>query len=122
MKPNVFKKWWSYISEVHIESTSSEYNESLHVLLKNGRYQLCTPNAVYSYADKYDNFKDCFKQLNLNHKSLQNILLLGFGLGSIPYMLEKKFHKDFSIKHAMIHYIQNWYFLYVLQIYNSTTF
>lgn len=96
MKPSFFKKALSYISEMHIESASSDYNEVLHVLLKNGRYQLCTPNAIYSYADKYDNFKRSFEMMDLDKMDISNVLLLGFGLGSIPYMLEKIFHKKYS--------------------------
>ncbi|MBL0101907.1 MAG: hypothetical protein IPP49_19210 [Saprospiraceae bacterium] len=60
MMPNNIQKWLSYFTEIHIESVTSDYNEELEVLLNNGRYQLCTPNAVYSYADKYSNFGDSF--------------------------------------------------------------
>ena len=96
MMPNNIQKWLSYFTEIHIESVTSDYNKELEVLLNNGRYQLCTPNAVYSYADKYSNFGDSFLQLNLDTPVIRNVLLLGFGLGSIPYMLEKKFAKKYS--------------------------
>lgn len=94
MNPGIFKKIRSYIQDVPIEFMESPYNESLQVLLSNGRYQLCTPNAIYSYADKYDNFRDSFENINL--ANIENVLILGFGLGSIPYMLEKKFGKRFT--------------------------
>ncbi len=94
MKPGLLKKWWSYITDVHIESMSSPYNESIHVLLSKGRYQLCTPNAIYSYADKYTNFRGVFERLNMGSPPLETVLILGFGLGSIPYMLEKVFKKE----------------------------
>ena len=48
---------------------------------------LSTRNAIYSYSDKYDNFGDAFKKMDLS--GLQEVLLLGFGLGSIPLILEK---------------------------------
>lgn len=96
MKQHFLKKLLSYFTEVHIESIHSEYNESLQVFFKSGRYQLCTPNAIYSYADKYDNFKGTFDQLNLETPLVKNVLLLGFGLGSIPYMLEKVFKKKYT--------------------------
>ncbi len=95
MKPPLLKSLWSYITDVHIESMSSDYNEELHVLLSKGRYQLCTPNAIYSYGDKYDNFTETFNQLQLDD-SIKDVLILGFGLGSIPYMLEKKYGKRYS--------------------------
>ncbi len=96
MKPSLLKYLWSYVTDVHIESMSSDYNESLHVLLSKGRYQLCTPNAIYSFADKYSNFTDTFTQLDLDNSNISDVLILGFGLGSIPYMLEKKFDKRYS--------------------------
>jgi hypothetical protein len=65
----------SYITDIHLESVSSDYNESLEVLLSHGRYQLCTPNAIYSYADKYDNFRDCFAQLHFEHATVKNVLI-----------------------------------------------
>ena len=81
--------------EVHLESSSSEHNESLHVSLNKGRLQLSTANAIYSYADKYENFFKTFEQIELKD-SIEEVLILGFGLGSIPYMLEEKFGKDYS--------------------------
>lgn len=96
MKQNIFKRLLSYITEIHIESIQSDYNESLQVFLKDGRYQLCTPNAIYSYADKYDNFRESFDRLNLATTEIKNVLLLGFGLGSIPFMLEKVFAKKYT--------------------------
>ena len=96
MKPSLVQRLISYITDVHIESVTSDYNETLEVLISHGRYQLCTPNAIYSYADKYDNFRDCFAQLQFEHSTVKNVLILGFGLGSIPYMLEKKFYKKYA--------------------------
>lgn len=94
MKQALYKKWWSYISDVHIESSSSDYNEILDLYLVKGRYQLTTANAIYSYGDKYDNFAKVFKNLDLN--KINDVLVLGFGLASIPYILEKIHHKNFS--------------------------
>ena len=91
MKPTFFKKYLSYITELHLESAPSDINPHLYVSLKNGRYQLCTANAVYSYADLYDNFSKTFEQLRGELKDNMNVLILGFGLGSIPYMLEHLF-------------------------------
>jgi len=88
-----WKYYLSYLTELHIESAPSEHNPHLYVSLRKGRYQLATANAIYSYGDLYDNFSDAFQTINL--EGIENALLLGFGLGSIPYMLEKKFHKEY---------------------------
>lgn len=88
-----WKYYLSFLTELHIESAPSAYNPHLYVSLCKGRYQLSTANAIYSYGDLYDNFRDAFQQLHLEGE--KNVLLLGFGLGSIPYMLEKTFQKNY---------------------------
>ncbi|GLR19137.1 spermidine synthase [Portibacter lacus] len=89
MKQPWWKRGLSYFTDVHIESVDSEVNEGLHVCLSKGRYQLCVENAIYSFADKYDNFWDTFQKMDLTQFENKDVLILGFGLGSIPYMFEK---------------------------------
>lgn len=95
MKQPLWKRLLSYVKEVHIETTESEHNPFLHIVLKNGQYQLCTAHAIYSYGDLYDNFSKAFEKIDLDRLNIKNVLILGFGLGSIPLMLEKKFHKNY---------------------------
>lgn len=91
-----WKVWWSYISEVLLEHTGSEYNEDLYVILDKGRLQLCTDDAIYSYDDLYDNFKYAFEQIDLEKLPQEaNVLVLGLGLASIPFILEKNFGKKY---------------------------
>jgi spermidine synthase len=91
-----WKRLLSYLLELHVESTSSEYNPHLYVSLKNGRYQLSTANAVYSYGDLYDNFSGVFAKMDLDKANIRSVLLLGLGLGSIPIILEKVFKKQYN--------------------------
>jgi len=86
----------SYITEIYIERTGSDYNETLDVILKQGRYQLVATNAVYSFEDKYHNFRTCFERMNWEMLNVEKVLVLGLGLGSVPQMLEKVFHKNFE--------------------------
>ena len=86
----------SYITDVHIEGSHSDFNENLNVLLVKGQYQLVTPEAIYSYGTRYDNYFKAFKKLDLDKENVQSVLLLGLGLGSIPYMLENYFKRDYS--------------------------
>jgi predicted membrane-bound spermidine synthase len=95
LKQPLWKKWYSYFDDVLIEKTESSQNEDLFVLLCNGRYQLCTNNAIYSYADKYDNFKIAFDKLKIEQYDIQEVLILGMGMASIPYMLEKKYKRNY---------------------------
>ena len=95
MKQPLWKRLLSYVKDVHIESAKSIYNDELNVLLVKGQYQLVTPEAIYSYGNRYDNFFTAFQQINLEEEKIQSLLLLGLGLGSIPYMLENYFKKDY---------------------------
>lgn len=92
-----WKRWLSYLFEIHIESAPSKINPHLYVCLSRGRYQLGTKNAVYSYGDLYNNYHTAFSRLNWQSLPERcRVLLLGVGLGSIPYMLENNFGKTFS--------------------------
>lgn len=83
----------SYFTEIAVEATSSNYNKHLYVSLVHGRYQLSTEDAIYSWGDKYSNFKKIFDQMHLEEYDIQDVLILGMGLCSIPYMLERAGHR-----------------------------
>lgn len=86
-----WKRYLSYITEMHIESAPSDINPHLYISMQKGKLQLSTQNAIYSYGENYHNFAKTFAQLDLS--SIQNgeVLILGFGLGSIPLILEKSY-------------------------------
>lgn len=91
MRIPTWKKYLSYIFEQHIETIAGELNSSLHVTCINGRLQLSTDSAVYSFDDLYDNFYSAFEQIDWNKWQPKETLILGLGLGSVPYMLENNF-------------------------------
>ena len=84
-----WKKWLSYLSEIHLESCPSEINPHLYVSLSKGKLQLSTENAIYSYDDQYDNYKESFEKIRLRELDPENVLMLGLGLGSVITILEK---------------------------------
>jgi len=94
MKKPFFKKFLSNFKEVILEETGSEHNPVLQVLLYKERYQLCTETAIYSYEDKYDNFRTAFDLLKIKNHNIKSTLLLGLGLGSVPQMLETIYKVD----------------------------
>ena len=96
MKQPLWKRIKSYFVDVHIESSSSIFNDELDVLLVKGEYQLVTPEAIYSFGNRYDNFFEAFKKIDIGKYDINSVLLLGLGLGSIPYMLEQYFKQSYS--------------------------
>jgi len=95
MPAPLWKRLLSYLTEIHVETSGSEINPQLHVSLVKGRYQLCTENAIYSYGDLYDNFCQAFDSIDFDQVKIQKVLILGFGLGSIPVILEQRFTERF---------------------------
>lgn len=90
-----WKIWLSHIVPVTLEHTTSEQNPELSVVLSKGRFQLLSSGAIYSWDDLYKNFLIAFDELKIDERPIENVLILGTGLGSVPYMLEKVFHRDY---------------------------
>ncbi|MDQ3141188.1 MAG: methyltransferase domain-containing protein [Bacteroidota bacterium] len=89
--PSIWKYFLSFLYDVLLEKSSSEYNPVLEVFLSRGRIKLVSKGAIYSYGDLYDNFKQVFEYIDIENRTPHHILVLGLGTGSILYMLEKHF-------------------------------
>lgn len=89
------KRILSHAFEQTLEIAESEVNEIMKVSLVRGELQLSTRNAIYSFGDLYDNFRRAFEQFKWDEWPGDEVLLLGLGLGSIPYMLERTFERRF---------------------------
>ena len=84
-----YRRALSYVTEQVLETTSSDYNDFLQVLLVSGRLQLVAEEAIYSFGDYYLNFRKLFERFDFEAlPEDSNCLILGLGLGSIPEMLE----------------------------------
>ena len=59
----------------------------MDLTLLNGRYKLNADRAIYSYEDKYHSFAQAFKRFQVPIQADQSVLILGYGLGSIPKLL-----------------------------------
>lgn len=90
-----WKKWLSHVKTVTLEEASSEQNPELTVALSRGRLQLLSGDAIYSWDDLYRNFLIAFDEVRIDEKEIEDVLILGLGLGSIPFMLEKVFNRNY---------------------------
>lgn len=82
-------KGLSYLVEIPIETRNSDHSPKLKVTLKNGRYALGTHKVYYSHEDNYTSFVKAFEQLQPKQEDLEKVLVMGYGLGSIPHILHK---------------------------------
>ena len=88
----------SYVIDISINKMKSSYSGDLEILLSRGRLALCTSNAMYSFDDLYLNFRKTFSSVKISEFKTDRVLLLGTGLLSVPYLLEKIHKKHFSCK------------------------
>jgi spermidine synthase len=77
------KYFLSFLFDVKIETTESILNPFLQVVIRNGRLLLNTYNANYSYGSLQDAFRFVFKKIKIKDKKVKDILVLGFGCGSV---------------------------------------
>ncbi len=84
-----FKYYSSYLVDRVIERRNSEVSGWIELTVSRGRLRLNTKNATYSYEDLYTVFQKGLKKLPVRKWQLKNILVLGFGLGSVAQILEQ---------------------------------
>jgi len=94
---NFLKFVFSFIYPVTIEKTSSKINPVLEVRIENGKYVLNALHANYSYGTLHQIFLKAFQRIGLNDRQIKNVLLLGFGAGSVPHLLAQEFKIDCKI-------------------------
>lgn len=81
----------SYMNTFIIETITSKHNPELEVVLVNGRYQLNAGNVNYSFGPLHDAFRRYF---HLDIPQLldgSKVLILGFGAGSVAYILREEY-------------------------------
>ncbi len=83
-----FKKIFSYIFDFPIEKRQSRFSGEVIVSFHKGQYKLSTANAIYSFGKNYTSFDIAFKTLDIQNINIENVLVLGFGLGSVVDLLE----------------------------------
>lgn len=96
MRIPLWKKWVSHVLPLTLETAASEQNPELSVMLDRGRLQLLSGNAIYSWDDLYHNFTIAFGTIDWDETPVQDVLILGLGLGSVPYILEKIYERAFQ--------------------------
>lgn len=84
-----WQRWLSFLAPYPLKQIRTTDNGPLQLRLVAGRLQLTTRNAIYSYEDRYTSFLKAFKIIEERLPILSNVLVLGFGMGSIPMILSK---------------------------------
>lgn len=87
----------SYIYPIVVEQCIGNISPYLEVNLVNGKYTLDTSKVNYSYGSLYQVFDQTFHDFNITSRKIKNVLVLGFGAGSVASLLTEKYNFDCNI-------------------------
>jgi spermidine synthase len=88
----------SWVWDIPIEKTSSPQNKYLEVVWSNGKKMLNTKEANFSFGNGYKVFETGMRSITEEISQAQDILILGFGCGSILHLLEHVYLYDKNIE------------------------
>ena len=82
----------SYLSGVILEKSSSKINPYLEVSLVNNKPRLNAGKVNYSFGSLHRIFQKAFQHLSIRTSDIRDVLILGFGAGSIASILVDEYH------------------------------
>ena len=88
--PKRWQIWVSYLYPIVLDSSASAVSDHLEVVLTRGKIQLCTDKAVYSFEQRYDNFRKLFDRLDMTAFDHKSLLCLGLGMGSVIQLIAER--------------------------------
>lgn len=87
-----WKRFVSWIFPINIETKSSKISGKLELNLQYGLLVIDSPLANYSFGSLHSIFQETIQTLNLSRSKDYNVLILGFGGGSIANILLNEFY------------------------------
>ena len=81
----------SYFVPVTVAQRKGKINPYLEVNLHNGIFLLDTDKVNYSFGGGYIVFEKTFEHFQIRHRIFSNVLMLGFGAGSVANILTEKY-------------------------------
>ena len=91
---NKWQHLQSFFRDVLLEKLPAPPEPELELWLRNGRMMLVSPGAIYSREERYGSFLGAFEQEGDSLQRIEKLLVLGFGLGSIPIILERIYNRS----------------------------
>jgi len=94
---NLLDTTYSYLLGRIVERTTSDVSPCLEVTHINGKYMLNSLNANYSNGMLQKVFEIEFKKLDIKSRKIKEVLILGFGAGSVASILLDQYRMDVNI-------------------------
>lgn len=95
--PNKVRRFLSWIYPVQVTSALSKSGSTIEINRYRGKLYLDTGTVNYSYGALQDVFDNVLETEGLYLKPLKNVLILGFGGGSVAELLFRKNSTSISI-------------------------
>jgi spermidine synthase len=97
-KTNLLQKFiGKFASRLVIEQTTSELNPMLEVVSVGDRIILNAANTNYSYGGLHRVFQKIMKKVDIPGRQINEVLILGFGTGSVASILKEEIGLDCHI-------------------------
>ncbi|MEI6749806.1 MAG: spermidine synthase [Bacteroidales bacterium] len=80
-----------------ISRTGSQYNPTLEVIRSGNHLVLDAKSVNYSYGGLHRAFRQLFRKIRISKWNIGNVLILGFGAGSIASILQHEYQIDCKI-------------------------
>lgn len=87
-KYTYFKKLCSYVWPMPVAQVTGIHGSKLEVVYQAGRLMLNSPKANYSYGGLHKVFQIAFRHYNIHKHKPAEILILGFGVGSVASIIQ----------------------------------
>lgn len=94
---NLSQRFFSNFFPINIEKRIGTDLPTLEINYFKGKYLLDGEKVNYSFGSLYNIFLASFNHYKINEKPIKNVLILGFGAGSVAHILQKKFKLDCNI-------------------------
>lgn len=85
------KSIFGLFGEKVVYRTSSKFNPTLEVVKNGGHLKLDTSHVNYSYGGLHSAFQELFLKTGILNVNPKNVLILGFGAGSIASILQNEY-------------------------------
>jgi len=97
VKENFITYLSSFLFAHTIEERKSEVSGKIEVIYSNGKYVLDSAHVNYSFGGLHTVFQKAFSQFKIREREIKNVLILGFGCGSIASILQDEYGKEVEI-------------------------
>ena len=97
VKENFLKYFSSFLFTHVVEASKSDVSGKIEVLYSNGKYVLDSEHVNYSFGGLHKVFQIVFKRFGIKQREIKNVLILGFGCGSVASILQDEYHKNLEM-------------------------